>query len=261
MRIRNVTFLSRAACGLPPVSAATRVDPRNLHEFVVHHTTGVNLGAPDPSEWWRNIARHHVHGQGWSDIGYSWGVARLADPSECVVLEGRGWDRIGAHTRGHNATGVGVALLGDGRDPEQVTAGVIDGFAMLAWFHAASGLYRPQRIISHRQVNATACPGDVLEAVAFSGWTGGTRPPAPPPAPVGPPWPGRLLRQPPMVRGDDVRTWQAQMVRRGWALAVDGIYGPQSERAARQFQRAHNLVVDGIVGPITWGATWSAPPV
>jgi peptidoglycan hydrolase-like protein with peptidoglycan-binding domain len=34
-------------------------------------------------------------------------------------------------------------------------------------------------------------------------------------------------------------------------IPADGVYGPQTRRAVRRFQRAHGLVVDGIAGPQT----------
>jgi peptidoglycan hydrolase-like protein with peptidoglycan-binding domain len=37
-------------------------------------------------------------------------------------------------------------------------------------------------------------------------------------------------------------------------IPADGVYGPQTRRAVRQFQAAHGLAVDGIAGPITLGA-------
>jgi peptidoglycan hydrolase-like protein with peptidoglycan-binding domain len=38
-----------------------------------------------------------------------------------------------------------------------------------------------------------------------------------------------------------------------YTIAVDGIFGPQSEAVTRQFQQAQRIAVDGLVGPVTWG--------
>jgi hypothetical protein len=85
----------------------------------------------------------------------------------------------------------------------------------------------------------------------------GTTPPGTSPAP---PWPGRYLAYPPVMQGTDVHTWQAQMADvRGWPLAVDGQYGPDSARVCSDFQAEKGLAVDGVVGPDTWAATWEAP--
>ncbi|ACY97921.1 MULTISPECIES: GH25 family lysozyme [Thermomonospora] len=82
---------------------------------------------------------------------------------------------------------------------------------------------------------------------------------AAPPASGAPAWPGRYLRQPPMMHGQDVRRWQARMRERGWRIAADGWYGPASERVCRAFQAEKGLAVDGVVGPVTWRAAWEAP--
>ena len=63
----------------------------------------------------------------------------------------------------------------------------------------------------------------------------------------------------PGFAGEDVRTWQARMVERGWDLQVDGIYGQRTAQVARAFQVEKGLVVDGLVGPETWSAAWTAP--
>jgi hypothetical protein len=39
---------------------------------------------------------------GWADIGYSFGVGE-----DGRIYEGRGWDRVGAHTSGYNSNGIG----------------------------------------------------------------------------------------------------------------------------------------------------------
>jgi len=87
---------------------------------------------------------------------------------------------------------------------------------------------------------------------------------APPIGPVAvataPPFPGRVLRlASPVLHGDDVRSWQARMLGRGWGIGVDGWYGQKSDRVCRQFQAEKRLTVDGRVGPDTWAAAWSTP--
>jgi hypothetical protein len=55
---------------------------------------------------------------------------------------------------------------------------------------------------------------------------------------------------------DDVRSWQAQMSKLGYAIVADGRYGPASANVARAFQAAKGLTVDGVVGPQTWAASF-----
>lgn len=38
----------------------------------------------------------------------------------------------------------------------------------------------------------------------------------------------------------------------GYSLSVDGLFGPDTAAAVKDYQGNHNLSVDGIVGPITW---------
>ncbi|WP_265442522.1 C40 family peptidase [Flexivirga meconopsidis] len=51
-------------------------------------------------------------------------------------------------------------------------------------------------------------------------------------------------------RGTAVKVVQSRL----GGLAVDGIFGPLTNRAVRNYQRSHGLVVDGIVGPRTWAS-------
>ncbi len=56
------------------------------------------------------------------------------------------------------------------------------------------------------------------------------------------------------AQGPRVRRLQEDLNARGAALAVDGLYGPLTERAVRQFQARNGLAVDGVVGPRTQAA-------
>jgi Transglycosylase-like domain/Putative peptidoglycan binding domain len=55
-------------------------------------------------------------------------------------------------------------------------------------------------------------------------------------------------------RGEAVRKIQAAL-----GVGVDGVFGPQTERAVKRFQRSHGLVVDGVVGPQTRAALGLRP--
>ncbi|WMT58763.1 peptidoglycan-binding domain-containing protein [Truepera radiovictrix] len=59
-------------------------------------------------------------------------------------------------------------------------------------------------------------------------------------------------------RGDNnnaVRAVQDQLANRyGYALAVDGVFGPATEAAVKSFQASWGLAQDGVVGPSTWNA-------
>jgi peptidoglycan hydrolase-like protein with peptidoglycan-binding domain len=50
-----------------------------------------------------------------------------------------------------------------------------------------------------------------------------------------------------------VRPLQQLLRARGHTVAVDGIFGPQTEAAVKAFQQSRGLAADGIVGPQTWG--------
>lgn len=73
--------------------------------------------------------------------------------------------------------------------------------------------------------------------------------------------PPRLLRlTEPFMQGDDVRQAQEALIRMGFSLTADGIYGPITEGAVRQFQTDKGLTVDGIVGPQTRAALLEVNP-
>jgi peptidoglycan hydrolase-like protein with peptidoglycan-binding domain len=44
---------------------------------------------------------------------------------------------------------------------------------------------------------------------------------------------------------------------RGWTIAVDGVYGPESYKVALAFQAEKGLARDGLVGKNTWDAAWT----
>lgn len=83
-------------------------------------------------------------------------------------------------------------------------------------------------------------------------------PNVPPAAPRSPsPGTGVLRRG---ASGAEVRQLQQALKDRGYELAVDGRFGPNTEAAVRRFQAAQGLVVDGLAGPATLGRLRAASP-
>ena len=155
-----------------------------IKAIVVHHTVNANdyTRAQVPAII-RSIYAYHVKGRGWSDVGYNFLVDRFG-----TVYEGRkgSIDKLarGVHTGGFNTYTMGIAAIGNygtvapsaallnsiaqvaawklapfGRDPlgtTTLTAGIGSTRQPPGW----TG---PVSVISgHRDLAATACPGQLL---------------------------------------------------------------------------------------------------
>ena len=68
--------------------------------------------------------------------------------------------------------------------------------------------------------------------------------------------------------GNDVKTLQILLTRRGNSVPATGFFGKLTKRGVKRFQRNHGLAADGVVGPMTRGAlaprktrraTWYGP--
>lgn len=64
-----------------------------------------------------------------------------------------------------------------------------------------------------------------------------------------------LKRTSPLMRGEDVKEFQALVKEKGFDPGtIDGIYGDKSIQACQGFQRANGLSPDGMCGEKTWAA-------
>ena len=72
--------------------------------------------------------------------------------------------------------------------------------------------------------------------------------------------PGKVAASPPKLKLGDSGPAVVDL-QNLLGIKADGVFGPQTEQAVRDFQGSRNLLVDGIVGSHTWGAlTASALP-
>lgn len=143
-----------------PANTPTRDNWAGGATLVVHHTAGAApVGRAGEIEEMRAIQRHHQRGQGWNDIGYNYVIM----PSG-RVYEGRGYDVVGAHTKGHNTHTIGVSFAGN-YETTKPNARQLLAYRLLVARLRRRGA-RITRITGHRFMpdQSTACPGKHLVA-------------------------------------------------------------------------------------------------
>jgi hypothetical protein len=177
-------IVSRAEWGARPPSSSPSYGSE-LKLAVVHHSATANgyTRAQVPSII-RSIQAFHMDGRGWSDIAYNF----VVDPWG-GIWEGRagGVDELvtGAHAMGFNTNTVGIVGLGT-FESTSPTPAMLDAYSeIIAWKFAGAGIdpngtvaftsggsttipagttVTLPRVIGHRQVGATACPGNQVFA-------------------------------------------------------------------------------------------------
>ena len=154
---------------------------------VVHHTAGTNSYSAGQSAFIvRGIYYYHAVTLDWGDIGYNFLVDKFG-----TVFEGRsgsvaapaGRMSIGAHARGVNTGTMGISMMGDYSTVSPSDAQLSSVGKMAGWFlkragisdvtgwaglhvwtteryQAGSTISMP-RILGHRDVGYTTCPGNV----------------------------------------------------------------------------------------------------
>lgn len=133
----GVLFLSRDDWGAGPLVAGAAAPHSQFLGLVIHHTVTTFNPGDDPAAhmWWLQKVRPDLG----SEIPYSFVVFPTTDPDSCVVAEGRGWGRTGAHTVGYNCLDPNHKILT--ADLRWVPAGELAvGDQLLAFDEEASGL-------------------------------------------------------------------------------------------------------------------------
>ncbi len=149
----------------------------------IHHTATVEDFAA--STWEECAARvraiqtYHIDTQGWNDIGYAYVVCRHGDVFQAREDDDDSTDVQGAHD-GFNRGSTGISAFGYFHPPvdHQPTEAQLSALVRLtAWIASRRGidplgrsLYQAfgapvDNVYGHRDVSATACPGDNLFAL------------------------------------------------------------------------------------------------
>lgn len=94
---------------------------------------------------------------GWDDIGYNFLIS-----SNGQVYVGRGWDAVGAHTKGYNYGSVGISFIGTYMSIPPTEAQLNACLALLDEGLRLKKLANDYHIYGARQFGATESPGDSL---------------------------------------------------------------------------------------------------
>jgi len=172
------SVVSRTEWGCPDGQESPRWPPSyyTVSHVVIHHTATPNTDTDWPArvlqiwDYHANQDKGDGYPDGWGDIGYHY----LIDPHG-VIYEGRagGDDVRGAHVAGHNVGTMGIGFLGTFCEVEPTSAALSAAEALIAWkcdqrnidplgsgTDYAGTHYK--HIAGHRDLSATACPGDKL---------------------------------------------------------------------------------------------------
>ena len=60
--------------------------------------------------------------------------------------------------------------------------------------------------------------------------------------------------------GQEVKHLQELLIKEGFLLTADGVFGANTASAVKQFQARKGLACDGVVGPKTWAALNAGDP-
>lgn len=147
-------IISRAKWGARAPRSRSTVSWSQRREFIVHYSEGPT------SQTVRQIQDFHMDGRGWSDVGYNF----LVDVKG-RIYEGRGWLVVGAHAPDHNSSGIGVCMIG--RDGDATPAAK----KAIRWLYdeACRRKGGKLKMLGHRDVYATSCPGNELYAWVRAG--------------------------------------------------------------------------------------------
>ncbi|SDO27175.1 peptidoglycan recognition protein family protein [Alkalicoccus daliensis] len=204
-------------------SNARYKDGGQPNRITIHHSAG-NTGSAD------TFAHYHTQHLGWPGIGYHYVINRNGDIERC-------WNDtvVSYHTKGSNTGNIGICLVGNGSFTTEQMKQLI---TLIQSLQKRWGI-QTSNVKGHREWKGqqTECPGFEVSRVRGL-------------LPV-----RKLLRK--GSKGEEVLELQNRLLSRGIPLPVfgaDGIYGSETEKAVREYQKQYNLTADGVTGAETWGS-------
>ncbi len=112
-------------------------------EIILHHAEAKSASVEEVNRW-------HLE-RGWTGIGYHFYIRK-----DGKVYRGRPEWAVGAHAQGHNSRAIGICCEGSYMT-ETMPQAQLD--ALKALIRAMMAKYPGAKLLRHRDVNSTDCPG------------------------------------------------------------------------------------------------------
>ncbi|CAG0896719.1 unnamed protein product, partial [Darwinula stevensoni] len=164
-------IVSREEWGARPPNGETFMETP-VSFVIIHHTEGPHCySQADCIPIVRSIQNYHMDSNGWNDIGFFYASFLVGEDGN--GYEGRGWDKVGAHTPGFNDRGIAISVIGSfmsslpNNAALNTVQGIIDCGISLGYIRSN------YELLGHRQASSTDCPGDALyeEITTWDHWT------------------------------------------------------------------------------------------
>lgn len=125
-----------------------------LEYIIIHHT------ASTAKETVEQIHNFHINNNGWAGIGYHFYIRK-----DGTIYKGRDEKYAGAHCENYNSVSLGICLEGN-FEIEKPTEKQIQSVTDLVKYLRKK--YGDFKLVGHRDLNATACPGKNLYSQLLS---------------------------------------------------------------------------------------------
>lgn len=125
-----------------------------LEYIVIHHT------ASTAKETVEQIHNFHINNNGWAGIGYHFYIRK-----DGTIYRGRPEKYVGAHCENYNSVSLGICLEGN-FEIEKPTEKQIQSVTDLVKYLRKK--YGNFKLVGHKDLNATACPGQYLYSQLLS---------------------------------------------------------------------------------------------
>ncbi len=149
------TAISRELLGLP--APAPDGQPHTISGLMLHHTAAPVVPAAEAPERWRSHTRSHREA-GFTDIAYHWGVDTGGN-----VYQLRDEGQAGETFTDYDPAGWFLVVCEGNFQEVEPTAAMLDAVADVLAAGATRYDVAPATLVGHRDVAATACPGDHLQ--------------------------------------------------------------------------------------------------